>query len=367
MLTPLQLVAGIWLATLPALGGASAPSSPPGILADGSRTYRSDERAASLLALDDEEFLQVVQADPAALGSLSIGGPGSGRLFNGVKFPEGERWVIAPTAEAWATTETIEAIQTAIDTVHQLFPETPPIYLGDMSGRDGGRLKRHASHQCGRDADLGFYFKDGAAATLVAGTAKNLDLPRNWALVRALVARTDVESILLDTRIQRVLYRYAASIAEDQAWLDRIFGFVRGSRDAVIKHVAGHRNHYHVRFYNPLAQELGRRAHPVLVDMQLVDPPVRTVRHLVRAGETIGRLAARYGTTVDAIMRANGLRTERLRARRSYRIPVRAAFSPPTPFVLRPRLLPPQTPELMAGVEWPTPESLYPDAGQQER
>jgi penicillin-insensitive murein endopeptidase len=92
-----------------------------------------------------------------------------------------------------------------------------------------------------------------------------------------------------------------------------------------------------------------------------VDPPVFTVRHVVRQGQTMGHLAARYGTSVRAIKQANGLTTTQLRAGRSYRIPVRAAAPPSTPVVVPPRLLPPSTPAELAFVAWPTPMSLYAD------
>lgn len=356
MLTPVQLLAGLWLAAWPAVGGVVPPSALLAAPPDGRLSAaRDDDSPASLLTLDDEELLKRIETDPGSLGSLSIGRPGSGRLFNAVAMPADPHWTIAANAAAWATTETIEAIQTAVDTVHELFPETPPLYIGDMSDREGGRLKRHQSHQSGRDADLGFYFTTGQGTWFAPGTAKNLDLARNWALVRALVVRTDVETIFLDTRIQKQLYKYALSIAEDQEWLDRVFGFVRGSRDAIIKHVTGHKTHYHVRFFNPVAQELGRRAQPLLVQLDLIEPPMRTVRHRVVRGETIGHLAVRYGTTVPAIMRANGLRSERLRARRTYRIPVRGVFAQTNePLVVRPRVLPPQTPAVLASIDWPT-------------
>ena len=123
-----------------------------------------------------------------------------------------------------------------------------------------------------------------------------------------------------------------------------------------------HRNHYHVRFYNPIAQELGRRVHPILVELKLVDPPVYTVRHVVRPGQTLGQLAARYGTSVRAIKAANGLSGTMLRAGRAYRIPVRAAAPPSVPVVVPYRLLPPTTPEAMASASWPTAASIYGDS-----
>jgi LysM repeat protein len=314
---------------------------------------------AALMDLTDEALRSRVESDPASLGSLSIGTPGSAILVNPVSLPASSRWTIAPTADTWGTSETIADIETAIDKVHELFPGTQPIAIGDISDSDGGRLKRHQTHQAGRDADFGFYYKDGQEKWYLPGTAANLDLPRNWALVRALVTCTDVETILLDTRIQKALYQYALSIAEDKSWLDRVFQFSRGYKDAIVRHVPLHRTHYHVRFYNPQAQALGRRAFPYLVEFKIVEPPVFTVRHVVRPGQTLGHLASRYGTSIRAIMQANGLTTTQLRAGRAYRIPVRAAAPPVDPVVVPLRMLPPVTPPAMAAAEWPTMISLY--------
>jgi len=216
------------------------------------------------------------------------------------------------------------------------------------------------THQGGRDVDFGFYYKAGKGAWFAPGSAANLDLARNWALVRALVTRTDVETILLDTRIQQSLYRYALGLGEDKAWLDRVFYFVRGSSDAIIKHVAGHRTHYHVRFYNAVAQELGRRAHPLLVKAGVMPPPVYTVSHVVRSGQTLGQLAAKYGTSVRAIQQVNGLASTQIRAGRVLQIPRRGAPAPVSePIVVPRRLLAPSTPEALAAVDWPTFDTLY--------
>ncbi len=361
MLTPLDLVVGLWLVASPTWGATPGFVSPLALTAPGDAydASRPSDRPASLLELSDEELMARIEADSGSLGSLSIGAPGSGALVNPVALEAGPRWDIARGADSWGTSETIVAIQIAVDTVHELFADTWSIVIGDISDRAGGRLKRHQTHQSGRDVDFGFYFKSGKATWFEPGTSANMDLPRNWALVRALLTRTDVETILLDTQIQRLLYKYALSIGEDKDWLDRIFQFSRGSRDAVLRHVSGHRTHYHVRFYNAVAQELGRRVHPLLVELGIMNPPVFTVRHVVRPGQTLGHLAARYGTSTRAIMQANGLRISQLLAGRTYRIPVRAAVPPTEPIVVPQRMLPPVTPEALAAVDWPTLQSLY--------
>ena len=356
MNTPLGLLAVAWLVALPPVTGAPLATAP----APGDSSSR--DTPAALLSLSDEELARRVELDPATLGSLSIGSPGSALLINPVTLPASPYWEIAERAETFGTAETIDAVDTVLAKVHELFPDAHPIVVGDISDEDGGRLKRHQSHQGGRDVDLGFFFKSGAVSHFVAGTAANLDLEKNWALVRALVTCSDVETVLLDTRIQRLLYKYASGIGEDQDWLDRVFHFARGSKSAILKHVAGHRNHFHVRFYNPVAQELGRRVHPVLVELKLVDPPVYTVSHVVRPGQTMGQLAARYGTSVRAIKSANGLSTTRLRAGRSYRIPVKTPAPPSAPIIVPFRLLPPATPAAMASAARPTEGSLYGDS-----
>jgi penicillin-insensitive murein endopeptidase len=363
MKAPVGLLVVVWLvASPPGVGVPVAAAPAPSDPALSSAERGSRDTPAALLSLSDEELARRVELDVATLGSLSIGAPGSAMLINPVALEQNPFWEIAARAVVHGTQETIDAIGTALAKVHEVFPDAPPIVVGDISDEDGGRLKRHKSHQGGRDVDLGFFFKSGAAQQFVAGTAANLDLAKNWVLVRSLVTCTDVETILLDTRIQRLLYKYALGIGEDKAWLDSVFHFARGAKSAIVTHVAGHRNHYHVRFYNPVAQELGRRVHPIMVELKLVDPPVYTVRHVVRPGQTMGQLAGRYGTSVGAIKAANGLSSTFLRAGRSYRIPVKAAAPPSTPVVVPYRLLPPTTPDAVAAAEWPTPESLYSDS-----
>ena len=103
--------------------------------------------------------------------------------------------------------------------------------------------------------------------------AKNLDRERTWTLVRALITETDVDLILIDHSIQRLLEEHARSIGEDPTWLDSVFRGVPGKLPPVIRHAEGHATHLHVRFFNPIAQETGRRMLELMVRKQLVEPP----------------------------------------------------------------------------------------------
>jgi LysM repeat protein len=49
----------------------------------------------------------------------------------------------------------------------------------------------------------------------------------------------------------------------------------------------------------------------------------KTVRHLVKRGDTLGGLAAKYGTTVSAIQRANGIKGTMIYDGKSLTIPAR--------------------------------------------
>lgn len=216
-MTPFDVVAGLLLVLSPAWGDPLAAALPAGTAATASVAAESP---AALLDLSDAELRERIEADRSAIGSLSIGAPGSAVLFNAVPLPADPRWTSFAGAQLWATTETIQSIDAAVATVHDLFPETPPIVIGDISDENGGRLKRHESHQGGRDVDFGFYRKGGPVPSFFTGTAANLDLPRNWAFVRALVTRTDVEKIFLDTRIQRLLYATRSTSARTRpGWI----------------------------------------------------------------------------------------------------------------------------------------------------
>jgi membrane-bound lytic murein transglycosylase D len=54
-------------------------------------------------------------------------------------------------------------------------------------------------------------------------------------------------------------------------------------------------------------------------------PAPQYATHRVRSGETLSQIAGHYGTSVSALMRANGLRSSRLRVGQRLRVPVRGA------------------------------------------
>jgi penicillin-insensitive murein endopeptidase len=194
------------------------------------------------------------------------------------------------------------------------------LYIGHISAKEGGYLKPHLSHQSGRDVDISFYYVDGSAAWYARAHQKNLDVPRTWAFVKALIEETDVEMILIDHSIQRLIREHALQSGEDAAWVEQLFRG-RGAERPLILHAPGHATHLHIRFYSPIAQETARRAYPHLVKHKRMTPPTSVIQHKVKKGETLGMLARKYRTTVQAIQRANGLKSTKIQAKKVYRIP----------------------------------------------
>ncbi len=256
-----------------------------------------------------------------SLGSISIGEPHAGSLFNAVQLPSNGYWMIRDPDDAWATSETIAAIKEAFSRVHRVFTDSPAVCIGDLSDQDGGHLDRHISHQSGRDADIGWYFVDGPRTRFASGTIASMDLPRSWALVRSFALLDATEIILIDRSVQRRLYRHALASGERRDWVEFLFQIAHGGPEAMIRHAPGHRDHFHVRFHSPCARERWTRHGKELHRSGLISMS-QMVHHRARTGDSLWSLARRYRTTIPAIAQANGLRSSQIRAGRIYSIPI---------------------------------------------
>ncbi len=309
---------------------------------EGDATAESGEtRPHPLDGWTDAEIDRAVKSDLGKLGSISLGAPNAGLLLNGVQAGETPFFKPVSPPGAFGTQETLDYLAAALKKVHEKFPDSPPLALGDISAAHGGHLKPHVSHQAGRDVDIGFFYRT-RAEWYRRGNADNLDLERNWAFVRALVIETDVEMILLDNSIQDLLQKQARALGEDPAWIDSLFHGAPGQR-AIVRHAPGHATHFHVRFYNPIAQETARRAYTHLVAHGLVPPMHDYVHYRAKKGDTLGKLAKRFGASVQSIKQANALKKNLIREKQVYLIPTRdkRPRPPPPRLTFPPRRLPP--------------------------
>lgn len=280
-------------------------------------------RPHPLDAKTDAELAAAVAHDLPALGSMSIGSPNAGGLINGVQASENSFFKPVSPSGAWGTQETLDYLSAALARVHAEFPDTSPLALGDISGRNGGPSHPHVSHQSGRDVDIAYFYRDGAR-WYARGNAKNLDLPRNWAFVRALLIETDVDLILIDHSIQVLLETFAREHGEDATWLAGVFRGVPGKLRPIIRHAPGHATHIHIRFFNPLAQETARRCYPYLVQAKLTSAPQSYITHKVKKNETLGMISRKYGVAVPRLRAVNGLKSSLIREKSLLRVPVAA-------------------------------------------
>ncbi len=293
--------------------------------------------------LSDDEIACRVAEDLASLGAMSLGRPNAGAIINAVQMPEGEHWELVTPWRAWATPETVGYLIAAIEKVNAQFSPSHKLYIGHLSREHGGPLRPHRSHQSGRDADISYYYRlDRNPGWYQRASAYTLDLPRTWALVKALVTETDVEYLFIDRSVQKLLKKHALAAGEDRAWLDRVFQLGSREPEPIVRHAWRHATHIHVRFHNPQAQQLGVRAYDALLAQDLIGPQFGYARYRAKGGETLAAMAKRYGTTDEIIARANGLRTTRLRAGRVYSIPNRGRVRRVAEVVVPRRRRPPE-------------------------
>jgi penicillin-insensitive murein endopeptidase len=303
-----------------------------------------ERRPHPLDGWSDERVARAVQTNLGSLGSMSVGNPNAGLLVNGHQAQKSDFYAPIAGGTAWGTEETLAYLDAALKKVHAKIPDTPALALGDISAQAGGPISPHLSHQSGRDVDIAYFYL-GEQRWYRRGNATNLDLERNWTFVRALVTETDVELIFMDNSIQALLRDYAVSIGEDRSWVDGLFG--RGGERAIIRYARGHATHVHVRFYNPVAQETARRSYSALVARGIVPPVQNYLQHVVKKGETLGKISKKYGVSVEAIKRANHLKKSLIHENRPVLIPVsHPRPAPPAGRLAFPRRrLPPSDPE----------------------
>ncbi len=189
--------------------------------------------------------------------SSSIGAPFAGRLMNGVQLPPGPGYTVREPVNSWGTQETIENILKAIACFRKLHPNAPKVVVADISRRYGGRLKRHKSHQSGRDVDIGIFGTvNNSETNLVDHRPREVNIPLTWDLINCFIKTGKVKLIFLDYWIQKRIYNYLKQHPEkmppNMTFKDLI-EYPRGKHSHVglIRYEPGHRSHFHVRFVCP--------------------------------------------------------------------------------------------------------------------
>lgn len=219
--------------------------------------------------------------------AVAVGTHSRGALRHGVTLPQSGDGYVIPRRwrERQRNYGTDELVQLLVRTARRVQRELPGGILGvaDLSASGGGSTPEHRSHHNGRDVDLIFYLTDLKGKSLVpdamlyfdkqgltaepkdkaqayepdqasAGAAKQerkrLDVPRNWAMVRALITdpKVPVQWIFVGRPIIRLLLNHARKIKEPEALIARASTLMHQPSDSL-----SHMDHYHIRIYCSLA------------------------------------------------------------------------------------------------------------------
>lgn len=204
---------------------------------------------------------------PAArlLPGKSIGSPTEGHLVGGSRLSDAPHVRIVPAYGQgdvrWGVENLVGALDRAGRAVRKQFADSV-LSVGHLSKPGGGELDRHASHESGRDADVGFYVRDQKGKPIYAdhfvafkgdGTAPSwpgaqFDDARNWAFISSIVGdgHARVTHIFVSTPIRQRLLGYAAKIGAPGNLR------VRASELMAQPHGAlPHDDHFHIRVACP--------------------------------------------------------------------------------------------------------------------
>jgi len=211
---------------------------------------------------EHQGFLQVRDSDGRirqitwSKYSESVGKPNDGVLKGGIEFPDsGPGWK-RKRGPAFGTDETVRLLDWAFQEMSREFPGTTPVVVGDISGEHGGPLKKHNSHQSGRDIDIGYYAKGNKPMRgFVKMTQGTFDAEKTWALVERFVVSGYVRFIFMSYVLQELLYQEALDSGWSKEELSHIFQYPRGHkiRKGLIRHARGHQDHFHLRLKCPVS------------------------------------------------------------------------------------------------------------------
>ena len=183
--------------------------------------------------------------------SQSVGSPNRGRLYNGVPMTTTPGIRVRSMGNAYGTIRVVNMLTAAGADLKARWPDAPHLVVGDISYQRGGRIKKHKSHQSGRDADVSFYHKgDVQLPDFRPMHEDNFDAAKNWHVFKTLIDTGEVKYIFIDYPLQKVLYDYAISIGYTKDDLQPLIQYPRGiqSSAGIIRHVRGHDDHWHIRF-----------------------------------------------------------------------------------------------------------------------
>lgn len=182
---------------------------------------------------------------------VSRGLANKGSLSGGIKLSSGPGYVVRHPDRAYGTALAVGNIIDAMKTYINKYPKGPRFAVGDLSKKNGGKLKPHLSHQSGRDVDISYVNNNNKEFVGFARMNKtNFDVAKNWILIKAFLDSEQVQYIFVDYELQALLYEHALDNGYSKDRLKSLIQYPNGKQSyhAIIRHAKGHADHMHVRF-----------------------------------------------------------------------------------------------------------------------
>lgn len=180
-------------------------------------------------------------------------------FYSGVEMIQGYgyKFIHAGRRNNWGTQPLVDGLRKIAAYMRGAGRADTDIAIGDISSAHGGQLGGHASHQTGRDVDIGYYMTDENGAQVEAqgfvrfnsgkdgltgyagGRKVRFDAQRNWFLVQAILANNDPAFrptyIFINPHLENAVLAAAGDSPE------------RGRAAELMRPWPGHDNHLHLR------------------------------------------------------------------------------------------------------------------------
>jgi penicillin-insensitive murein DD-endopeptidase len=166
----------------------------------------------------------------------AVGAPHSGVQTDGAELPPTGKGYVRyrpKGANHFGRSRLVGALEAVSAEMLKDDPLTPPLVIGDLSARQGGKIPGHQSHRTGRDVDLLFYYvtprgarvpapgfirveSDGLALVPDTGELLRFDVEHEWRLVRALLTSPEigVQFMFVSRTVEALLVDYALARGE---------------------------------------------------------------------------------------------------------------------------------------------------------
>jgi penicillin-insensitive murein DD-endopeptidase len=179
-------------------------------------------------------------------GGVSIGAPNAGKLTGSIRLKSSRALRQRENAHSWGLPALVHLLQRAAGHVAKKHKGSVML-VGDLSGRTGGPLEGHRSHQSGRDADIGFYVLNSRGKPVNVRhfvafdpSGKGRELPwatfdeaRNWRMIEALLndPKAPVRYVFINNALRGRLLAYAARKHMPRESISRVAAAMMPARD----------------------------------------------------------------------------------------------------------------------------------------